>query len=69
MLTDNQLDTLIERLKREGVSYKLIAKISNIEPNTFYIYRRCKHYPIAVRTQIIESLYETFGEMIDELSK
>lgn len=69
MMTDTQLDTLIERLKQEGVSYKLVANISNISPSTFYFYRRSRHYPIEIRTQITEALYNRFGDMIDELSK
>lgn len=69
MLTDNQLETLIERLKQEGVSYKLVANISNIPTTTFYFYRRSKHYPLEVRQQIVDALYKRFGDMIDELSK
>ena len=69
MLTNNQLDTIIERLKQEGVSYKLVANISNIPPSTFYFYRRCRHYPVEVREQIANALYNRFGDMIDELSK
>ena len=69
MMTDTQLDTLIERLKQEGVSYKLVANISNISPSTFYFYRRSRHYPIEIRPQIIEALYSRFGDMIDELSE
>ena len=69
MLTDNQLDTLIEKLKQEGVSYKLIANISDIPQTTFYFYRRCRHYPLDVRSQIVDALYNRFGDMIDELSK
>ena len=69
MLTDNQLDALIECLKKEGVSYKLVANISDIPASTFYFYRRCKHYPVEVREQIVNALYNRFGDMIDELSK
>ncbi len=69
MITDNQLDALIEKLKQEGVSYKLIANISNIPTTTFYFYRRCRHYPLDVRSQIVDALYNRFGDMIDELSK
>lgn len=69
MITDSQLNNLVERLKQEGVSYRLIANISNIAPSTFYFYRRSKHYPIEVRTQIVEALYSRFGDMIDELSE
>lgn len=69
MVTDNQLNTLVERLKEEGVSYKLVANISDIPPSSFYFYRRSKHYPIEVRAQIMEALYRRFGDMIDELSE
>ena len=69
MLTDNQLDALIENLKKEGISYKFIANICDIPISTFYFYRRSRHYPIDVRLQIKDALYDRFGDMIDELSK
>ena len=69
MMTDAQLHNLISKLKDEGISFKYIALISNIDHNTFYAYRKSKHYPLYVRPIIEEAIRNRFGDMIDELCK
>ncbi len=69
MMTNEQLLHLLLVLKNEGISYKYIANISNIQYDTFYFYRRCKNFPLEARIVIENAIREKFGEYIDELSK
>lgn len=69
MITDEQLLNVLARLKEDGVSFKYVANISNIAYDTFYFYRRCKHFPLEERITIENALKDRFGEYIDEYSK
>ena len=69
MVSNEQLNNLLMRLKEEGISYKYIANISNIGYDTFYFYRRCGKYPLDARIAIEEAIRNKFGEYIDEYCK
>lgn len=69
MMSNDELNKVISRLKEEGVSYKFISKISDISYDSFYYYRRCKNFPLVERMQLEYSLRNTFGGLIDEYCK
>lgn len=66
MMTNEQLLKVLARLKDEGISYKYIANISNIQYDTFYFYRRCKNFPLEARMIIEDAIRDKFKEYIDE---
>ena len=69
MITNEDLDRVLMRLKNDGISYKYIANISNIKYDTFYFYRRLRNYPLDARIKIESALNEKFGEYLDEYRK
>ena len=69
MITNEQLDKVLLKLKNDGISYRYVANISNISYDTFYFYRRCGKYPLDARIAIEEALRKKFGEYIDEYCK
>ena len=69
MITNEQLLNVISKLKEDGVSYKYVANISNIQYDTFYFYRRCRNFPLEARLVIEKALRDKFGEYIDEYAK
>lgn len=66
MMSNEELIKVLNGLKLDGVSYKYIAKLSDISYDTFYYYRRCKQFPLCARIKIEESLNKHFGEVLDE---
>ena len=69
MITNEDLNNILMRLKNEGVSYKYVANISDIPYDTFYLYRRCGKFPLQSRIEIERALKERFGDYLDEYSK
>lgn len=69
MITNEQLLDVLLRLKDDGVSYKYIANLSNIQYDTFYFYRRCKNFPLEARIVIEDAIRDKFKEYLDEYTK
>lgn len=69
MMSNEELINVLNALKLEGVSYKYIAKISDIAYDSFYYYRRCKQFPLLERMKVEEALNKQFGEVLDEYRK
>ena len=69
MLTNEQLNNVLLHLKDEGVSYRFISNLADINYDTFYYYRRCRQFPLVERIKLEDVLRKMFGEMIDEYAK
>ena len=69
MMSNEEIMNILNWLKSEGVSFKYLAKQSDISYDTFYYYRRCKQFPLLERKKVEKAIIENFGEVLDEYRK
>lgn len=64
-MKNEQFIEVLKQLKNEGVSYKQIAKDSNIPTSSFYYYVRNNRFPYTARKQVEEYILREYKELID----
>lgn len=56
---------MLRQLKKEGISYKSIARDTNIAPSSFYYYLNNNHFPYTARKTVEEYILSEYKELID----
>lgn len=56
---------VLRQIKNEGVSFKLMAKVSDIPLCNFYRYLNCNRFPFEIRKKIEDTVFVTFKELYD----